>query len=52
MNEDKPIDVRGVLYYLTFFDSEAYDENRHPTMLFGRNEGIVKMRQIGSVLTC
>lgn len=42
MNEDKPIDVREVLYYLAVFDREAYDENRHPTQLFGRKEGIVR----------
>lgn len=42
MNEDKPIDVREVLYYLAVFDSEAYDENKHPTQLFGRKEGIVR----------
>lgn len=42
MNEDKPIDVREVLYYLAVFDREVYDENRHPTQLFGRKEGIVR----------
>jgi len=42
MNEDKPIDVREVLYYLAVFDRDAYDDNRHPTKLFGRKEGIVR----------
>jgi hypothetical protein len=42
MNEDKPIDVREILYYLAVFDSEEYDERRHPVSLFGRKEGIVR----------
>jgi len=42
MNEDKPIDVREVLYYLAVFDCSEYNENRHPTALFGRKEGIVR----------
>lgn len=42
MNEDKPIDVREILYYLAVFDSSAYDGNRHPVALFGRKEGIVR----------
>jgi len=42
MNEDRPIDVREVLYYLAVFDCAAYDANTHPTHLFGRKEGIVR----------
>ena len=42
MNEDKPIDVREVLYYLAVFDCSEYDEKRHPVALFGRKEGIVR----------
>jgi hypothetical protein len=42
MNEDKPIDVREVLYYLAVFDCSQYDEKRHPVALFGRKEGIVR----------
>lgn len=42
MNEDKPVDVREVLYYLAVFDCGEYDENRHPVALFGRKEGIVR----------
>jgi len=42
MNEDKEVDVREVLYYLAVFDASAYDENRHPTQLFGRKEGLVR----------
>lgn len=42
MNEDKPIDVREVLYYLAVFDCTEYDQNRHPVSLFGRKEGIVR----------
>lgn len=42
MNEDKPVDVREVLYYLAVFDCSAYDEKRHPVALFGRKEGIVR----------
>lgn len=42
MNEDKPIDVREVLYYLAVLDAEAYDHKRHPVALFGRKEGIVR----------
>jgi hypothetical protein len=42
MNEDKPIDVREVLYYLAVFDCNEYDQNKHPTRLFGRKEGIVR----------
>lgn len=42
MGEDKPIDVREILYYLAVFDCTAYDEKRHPVALFGRKEGIVK----------
>ena len=42
MNEDKPIDVREVLYYLAVFDCSAYDEKRHPVALYGRKEGIVR----------
>lgn len=42
MNEDKPIDVREVLYYLAVFDCSVYDEKKHPVALFGRKEGIVR----------
>lgn len=44
MNEDKPIDVREILYYLAVFDcgDDGYDEKRHPVALFGRKEGIVR----------
>jgi hypothetical protein len=42
MNEDKPIDVREILYYLAVFDCEEYDDKRHPVSLFGRKEGIVR----------
>jgi len=42
MNEDRPVDVREVLYYLAIFDAEAYDDKRHPVALFGRKEGIVR----------
>ncbi len=42
MNEEKPIDVREVLYYLAVFDRDVYDDNKHPTKLFGRKEGIVR----------
>jgi hypothetical protein len=42
MNEDKPIDVREILYYLAVFDCSVYDEKRHPVALFGRKEGIVR----------
>lgn len=44
MNEDKPVDVREILYYLAVFDcgKDGYDEKRHPVALFGRKEGIVR----------
>lgn len=42
MGEDKPVDVREILYYLAVFDCTLYDEKRHPVALFGRKEGIVK----------
>jgi len=42
MNEDKPVDVREVLYYLAVFDKDTYTENKHPVALFGRKEGIVR----------
>jgi hypothetical protein len=42
MNEDKPVDVREVLYYLAVFDCSQYDEKKHPVALFGRKEGIVR----------
>lgn len=42
MNEDKPIDVREILYYLAVFDLDEYDDKRHPVALFGRKEGIVR----------
>ena len=42
MNEDKPVDVREVLYYLAVFDCSEYNHSRHPVSLFGRKEGIVR----------
>lgn len=42
MNEDKPVDVREILYYLAVFDCSEYDEKKHPVALFGRKEGIVR----------
>lgn len=42
MNQDKPVDVREILYYLAVFDCDTYDEKRHPVNLFGRKEGIVR----------
>jgi hypothetical protein len=42
MNEDKPVDVREILYYLAVFDCSQYDEKKHPVALFGRKEGIVR----------
>lgn len=42
MNEDKPIDVREVLYYLAVFDCSEYDDKKHPVALYGRKEGIVR----------
>jgi len=42
MNDDKPVDVREILYYLAVFDRDVYDENKHPVALFGRKEGIVR----------
>lgn len=42
MNEDRPVDVREILYYLAVFDCSEYDQNRHPVALFGRKEGIVR----------
>jgi hypothetical protein len=42
MNEDKPVDVREVLYYLAVFDASLYDDKKHPVALFGRKEGIVR----------
>ena len=36
MNEDKPIDVREILYYLAVFDCDAYSDKKHPVALFGR----------------
>lgn len=44
MNEDKPIDVREILYYLAVFDcsEDGYSEKKHPVALFGRKEGIVR----------
>jgi hypothetical protein len=42
MGEDKPIDIREILYYLAVFDCSVYDEKRHPVALFGRKEGIVR----------
>lgn len=42
MNEERPVDVREVLYYLAVFDCSEYDEKHHPVSLFGRKEGIVR----------
>ena len=42
MNEDKPVDVRDVLYYLAVFDCSEYSDKKHPVALFGRKEGIVR----------
>jgi len=42
MNEDKPIDVREILYYLAVFNCSEYNELKHPVSLFGRKEGIVR----------
>lgn len=42
MNEDMPVDVREVLYYLAMFDRSEYDDKHHPVALFGRKEGIVR----------
>lgn len=42
MNEQKPIDVREILYYLAVFDCSVYTDESHPTALFGRKEGIVR----------
>lgn len=42
MNEDKPVDVREVLYYLAVFDGSVYSDKAHPVALFGRKEGIVR----------
>ncbi|HWZ64731.1 MAG TPA: AIPR family protein [Steroidobacteraceae bacterium] len=42
MNEEKPVDVREILYYLAVFDCNEYDDKTHPVALFGRKEGIVR----------
>jgi hypothetical protein len=42
MNQDQPIDVREILYYLAVFDCDEYSDLKHPTALFGRKEGIVR----------
>ena len=42
MNQDKPIDVREILYYLAVFDWSVYNDRQHPVSLFGRKEGIVR----------
>jgi len=42
MNEDSPVDVREILYYLAVFDCSEYNEKKHPVSLFGRKEGIVR----------
>lgn len=42
MNENKPVDVREVLYYLAVFDCSEYTEKKHPVALYGRKEGIIK----------
>ena len=42
MNEDKPIDVREILYYLAVFDCSEWSEKKHPVALFARKEGIVR----------
>ena len=33
MNEDKPVDVREILYYLAVFDCSQYSANKHPVTL-------------------
>jgi hypothetical protein len=42
MNQDKPVDVREILYYLAVFDCTEYNADKHPVALFGRKEGIVR----------
>lgn len=42
MNENLPVDVREVLYYLAVFDCSIYSDKLHPVALFGRKEGIVR----------
>jgi len=42
MFEDKPVDVRELLYYLAVFDCSEYSDKSHPVALFGRKEGIVR----------
>lgn len=42
MNENKPVDVRELLYYLAVFDISEYSDKHHPVALFGRKEGIVR----------
>src|SRR5882724_52070 len=42
MFENKPVDVREVLYYLAVFDCSEWNEKSHPVRLFGRKEGIVR----------
>lgn len=42
MNENLPIDVREILYYLAVFDCTEYSDKKHPVALFGRKEGIVR----------
>lgn len=42
MNSPAPIDVREILYYLAVFDCASYDDEKHPSALFGRKEGIVR----------
>ena len=42
MNEEQPVDVREILYYLAVFDGSVYSDKSHPVALFGRKEGIVR----------
>jgi hypothetical protein len=42
MNEDLPVDVREILYYLAVFDCSEWDDTKHPVSLFARKEGIVR----------
>jgi len=42
MNQDRPVDVRDILSYLAVFNCDEYNENKHPTHLFGRKEGLIR----------
>ena len=43
MYQDRPIPVQEILYHLAVLDAETYTETKHPTSLFGRKEGIVRI---------